>query len=158
MLYSPLPPSLRSKLPLIQLGGAGERCKLPRPSGPDRTRPPNDIWCVWRWRMLLVRAIVEQSWSCVGGDKQCRVQLLAGQRYVSTGWPKTRHHFDTLYTGLVHRSIVCMLRSAFCQPFNKLTMMTMMMMMRRRRRRRTMMILASLKSPDWFAWLLALKN
>jgi len=41
-----------------------------------------------------------------------------------------------------------MLRSAFCQPFNKLTMMTMMMMMRRRRRRRTMMILASLKSPD----------
>jgi len=54
-LYSspstPFPsPSLRSRLPLIQLGGLG--------SAVSGARPPNVIWCILGWKMLLLRAIL----------------------------------------------------------------------------------------------------
>ena len=58
LLYSspPFLHCLKSQLPLIQLG-LGERCKLPqrRPAVPSTAQP--NIWCIWGYRMLLVRAV-----------------------------------------------------------------------------------------------------
>ena len=45
-------PSLRSGLPLIQLGGMGERCKLPQ-RGLGRSPSQNRIWCILALKSVI---------------------------------------------------------------------------------------------------------